>query len=166
MPLAPEDLRFAADDARRRHTAVVDLIAANDRQVLGFLQLYVALSGGALSGAAAILFATSTIFPKALGYGLLGFAAPVSIGAMICMIVVWASDINLPGRKPDFWLWAKDETPERTYVAYLENLALQEAKNSKLNIRLSRLTTAAKASGVLAPITGFLAGILAFNLGI
>jgi hypothetical protein len=54
MVLAPEEMRFALDDARRQHTAVVDPLAANDRQALGFLQLYVALAGGALSGGAAI----------------------------------------------------------------------------------------------------------------
>jgi hypothetical protein len=165
MPLGPEDLRFAADDARRRHTAVVDLILANDRHVLGFLQLYVALAGGALSGAAAILLSSASSFPRALGFGLLGFAVPIAIGAVMCMAIIWASNINLPGRKPDFWLWATDETPERVYTAYLKNLEIKEAANSELNTKLSRWTTIAKALGVAAPITAIAVGAAAVSFG-
>jgi hypothetical protein len=158
MTLATEDLRFALDDARRRHSAVVDLLAANDRQALGFLQLYVALAGGALSGGAAIVLSTTNTLPKALGYGLLGFAAPVILGAMFCMAAVWPSKISLPGRKPDFWVWANEVTAETAYLAYLENLAVKEAQNTRLNFRLSRLMTCAKALGVAAPIIALIAG--------
>jgi hypothetical protein len=78
---------------------------------------------------------------------------------------IWASNINLPGRKPDFWLWATDETPERVYTAYLKNLEIKEATNSKLNAKLSRWTTIAKALGVAAPITAIAVGAAAASLG-
>jgi hypothetical protein len=151
-------MRFALDDARRRHSAVVDLIAANDRQALSFLQIYVAMAGGALSGAAAILLSASNTLPRPLGFGLIGFALPVTIGAMLCMAAVWPSNISLPGRKPDFWIWANEVTAETAYLAYLENLAIKEAQNTRLNLRLSRLMTIAKMLGVAAPIIAFIAG--------
>ncbi len=155
---SPEELRFALDDARRRHSAVVDLIAANDRQALGFLQLYVALAGGALSGATAIIFSVSTTLPRALGMGLLGFAASLVLGAVLCMAAVWPSDINLPGRKPDFWIWANGVSAEEAYFAYLKNLEVKERQNSKLNARLSKLMLGAKLLGVAAPIVGAIVG--------
>lgn len=158
MALAPEDMRFALDDARRRHTAVVDLLAANDRQALGFLQLYVALAGGALSGGAAIALATASTFPKALGYGLFGFAVPLILGAMFCMASIWPSNINLPGRKPDFWVWANEVTAQEAYLAYLQNLSVKEAQNTRLNVKLSRLMLVAKAFGVAAPVVAIIAG--------
>lgn len=165
MALAPEDMRFALDDARRRHTAVVDLIAANDRQALGFLQLYVALAGGALSGGAAIALSSANTFPKALGYGLFGFAVPLILGAMFCMASIWPSDISLPGRKPDFWMWANEVTGETAYLAYLENLAVKEAQNTRLNMRLSRLMLIAKAMGVAAPVVALIAGAVSLRFG-
>lgn len=158
MPLAPEDMRFALDDARRRHAAVVELLAANDRQALGFLQLYVALAGGALSGAAAIVLSTTNTLPKALGYGLFGFAMPLILGTVFCMASIWPSNISLPGRKPDFWIWANEVTAEDAYLAYLKNLAIKEAENSCLNMRLSRLMLWAKALGVAAPIVALITG--------
>jgi hypothetical protein len=163
MTLATEDLRFALDDARRRHSAVVDLLAANDRQALGFLQLYVALAGGALSGAAAIVLSPANSFPKALGYGLFGFAGPLIFGAMFCMAAVWPSNINLPGRKPDFWIWANEVSAEQAFLEYLNNLTAKEAQNSSLNFRLSRLMTYAKMLGVAAPIVGLAVGAAALR---
>lgn len=165
MAMAPEDLRFALDDARRRHAAVVDLLAANDRQALGFLQLYVALAGGALSGGAAIVLSATTSLPRPLGFGLFGFALPVVIGAVFCMAAVWPSDINLPGRKPDFWKWANKVPAEEAYMAYLDNLSVKEAQNSRLNMRLSQLMTWAKGLGVAAPIIALMAGAAALRLG-
>lgn len=165
MTKTAEELRFALDDARRRHSAVVDLLASNDRQALSFLQLYVALAGGALSGGAAILFSTVTSFPRPLGFGLFGFAAPVVIGAVFCMIAVWPSDINLPGRKADFWIWANDVSSEEAYIAYLRNLAIKEAQNSDLNAKCGRFMLLAKLMGVAAPIAAIAACALAFRLG-
>ncbi|MFT4117496.1 hypothetical protein [Bradyrhizobium sp.] len=161
MPLAPEDLKFAVDDARRRHAAVVDLIAASDRQSLGFLQLYVALAGGAFSGAAAILLPTVGTMPRPLGFGLLGFALPLTVGAVLCMIAVWPSNINLPGRTPNFWIWALRHEAEEVYLAYLDNLQVKEKQNSDLNRKQGRYMLAAKIAGVAAPIAGVLVGTAA-----
>lgn len=158
MPLAPDDLKFAIDDARRRHSAVVEIIAGTDRQALGMLQLYVALAGGALSGGAAIVFSATSSFPKILGYGLFGFAGPLILGAMFCMAALWPTTINLPGRKPDFWLWANEVTAEEAYFAYLKNLEIKEEQNTRLNYRLSRLMLCAKGLGVAAPVFGLIVG--------
>jgi hypothetical protein len=158
MPLLPEDMRFAINDARERHKATVELIAGIDRQALSFLQLYVTLSGAALSGAGFILLSNMPNYPRALGYGLLAFAVPLVVGAVLSIITIWPRDINVPGRDPDFWIWANGDriTSDQVYRAYLDNLAVKVAQNTKLNTQQSRLMLWAKVAGVAAPIAGLL----------
>lgn len=162
MPLTPEDMRFAINDARERHKATVDLIAGIDRQALSFLQLYVTLSGAAISGAGFILLSNAPNYPRALGIGLLGFALPLVIGAVLSIITIWPRDINVQGRDPDFWQWANSEqvTSDQVYRAYLDNLAIKASQNAKLNTQQSRLMLWAKVAGVVAPIVGLLAAAL------
>lgn len=166
MPLSPEDMRFALNDARERHKATIDLITGIDRQALSFLQLYVTLSGAALSGAGVILLASAPAYPRALGIGLLAFAMPIVAGAVLSMITIWPGDINLPGRDPDFWQWANGDlvTTEHAYRQYLDNLAVKARQNMKLNARLSNLMLAAKMAGVAAPIIGLVAAGIAARL--
>lgn len=162
MPLSPEEMRFALDDAKERHKATVELIAGIDRQALSFLQLYVTLSGAALSGAGVILLATHSPYPRALGIGLLVFAIPIVAGAVLSMVTIWPADVNLPGRDPGFWQWADDQDAIHTvYKAYLSNLAVKAKQNTRLNARMSNLMLAAKMAGVAAPIVGLAAAAIA-----
>jgi hypothetical protein len=169
MALSVEDLRFAVDDARRRHAALVDLIHALDRQALGFLQLYIALSGGALSGMVAILFtANSAGFPHMLGYFLYGFAMFTVIGAIHCVIAMWPAKINMPGHLPEFWIWADrdDVGAERAYRAYLNDLVCPALRNEKVNASMAWHLTRAKINGVIAPLAGIAIGLLSYIAGL
>lgn len=163
MTLAPDDMRFALNDARERHKATIDLICGIDRQALSFLQLYVTLSGAALSGAGVILLSSGSSYPRALGIGLLAFAAPIVLGAVLSIITIWPRDINLPGRDPDFWQWANGDlvATEHAYRQYLDNLAVKAKQNISLNSRLSNLMLTAKIAGVTAPIAGLGAAFVA-----
>lgn len=164
MPMEPEDMRFAMNDVRERHKAVVTLLADNDKQALSFLQVYVALAGAAISGGAAIVLPKSTEIPLQLGYGLLGFGVTLVIGAILCLAAVWPSDVNLPGRKADFWLWAMESDPNLVFQRYLENLQQKEIQNSKLNARCAKLMMAAKCLGVLSPIIAFCFALASIRL--
>ncbi|WP_027523332.1 hypothetical protein [Bradyrhizobium sp. Ec3.3] len=163
MALTTDDMRFALNDARERHKATVDLITGMDRQALSFLQLYVTLAGAALSGAGVILLSTAAAYPRALGAGLLAFAAPLVIGAIVCIITIWPANISPPGRDPDFWQWAdrEDVTAEMAYRAYLANLAVKVKQNELLNIRVSNWMLAAKIAGIAAPVLGFFVAAIA-----
>lgn len=164
MASTPEEMRFAIADARERHKGTVELIANIDRQALSLLQLYVTLAGAALSAAGVILLGTaSSAYPKALGIGMLGFAVPLVLGAVLCIATIWPADLNLPGRDPDFWIWADEHstTAEASYRVYLQNLAVKAKKNAELNGRMSNLMLTAKIAGVAAPVLGFFAGVIA-----
>ncbi len=166
MPLSPEDMRFAMNDARERHKGIVDLIYAGDRQALGVLQLYIALAVASLSGAAVILLSTANTLPRPLGFGLGGFAVMIAIGAVCALITMWPSRLRLSGRDPDFWEWAShpEVTPEQSFRAYLasteENLAINRATND----RMARAMLSAKCAGAAAPIIGAACGTIALLL--
>lgn len=165
--LTPDEMRFAMDDARRRHSAIVDLLGANDRQMLGFLQLYVALTAAAVSGGAAIVFGPASALPKALGIGLLAFAAPLVVGAVFALLAGWPSDVNLPGRDADFWLWANEDNIDfpRAFRAYMETLSEKTRSNSALNLRLARRAYIAKLLGAAAPFVALAAALIARLVG-
>ncbi|MGJ5203626.1 hypothetical protein [Bradyrhizobium sp. HKCCYLR20261] len=154
MALDLDALKFAVDDARRRHAAVVELIMVSDRQAMGLLQLYVALAGAAGSAAATILYSASATFPPFVGWALVGFACPLAIGSFFCLKVMIGADIGLPGRKPDFWLWAHEEgvTSEEVYVTYLKELGPKEKQNTNLNYRLGNWLQWAKYCAAAAPL--------------
>lgn len=163
MSLSAEDLRFAINDARERQRATVDLIGKIDQQALSLLQLYVTLAGAALTGAGAVLLSAQPTYPPALGIGLIAFSVPIIVGAVFCVVTIWPGRVSLPGRDPDFWLWANGDSvgAEIAYVAYLKQLEPKNQINIALNKRVSNWMLAAKISGIAAPLIGFLVGAIA-----
>jgi hypothetical protein len=157
MTLAIDDLRFAVDDARKRHTAVADLINVIDRQALGLMQLYLTLASASISAAAAISL-SSAHHAKLLVIVLIALALPLTCGAILCLISMWPARINLAGRDPDFWLWAMQPgvTTESVYQSYLENLAAKKDMNDRLNKTMARWLDRAKRAGAISP---FCAGV-------
>lgn len=166
MKLATDDMRFAVDDARRKHQAVVDQIATGDRQALGFLQLYIALAVASLSGSAVILLSKANTLPRPLGFGLAAFGLAVALGAICALIVMWPSNIRLAGREPEFWQWAAcdDATAEQAYQACLEQIAEDLGVNRKINDRMGKAMLRAKYLGAAAPILGAASGFAALLL--
>jgi hypothetical protein len=163
MTLGIDDLRFGVDDARRKHQAVVDQIAAGDRQALGFLQLYIALAVASLSGAAVILLSATNALPRPLGFGLASFGLTVALGAVCTLVVMWPSKIRLAGRDPNFWQWAArdDVTPDQAFRACLEQVAEDIGINRETNDRMGRAMLAAKCLGAAAPLLGTASGLIA-----
>jgi hypothetical protein len=160
MPLTSEDLRFACDDARKRQTAVVELIVANDRQAMALLQIYLAIASGALSAAAAVYYNTSTLHvPKVFFAVLVGISLPMIVGIFCCILGMWPTSIRLPGREASFWVWAVEHetSPEAAYRSYLDSLAKTQAENKNLNARASAWVERAKRCGAVAPFIALLA---------
>jgi hypothetical protein len=153
--LERDDIRFAIDDARRRHAALVDLINNSDRMALGLMQLYVALASAAISGTAAIYFGFGmTGSPGWLAWVLLSLGVPLAIGAALCLAALWPSNINLPGQQMNFWQWAAhpDVAAENAFNTLLSHIAEGHTRNEKINRRVSRLMYAAKICGALGPL--------------
>src|SRR4051812_13959654 len=105
MDLAKDDLRTVIEDARARHSAIVGLIQETDRQGSSLLRVFATLGIACASGAAAS-FAAQPILPRPVGFALTAAAMLLSIGAGFCFGAMRSGIINLPGRGPDFWLWA------------------------------------------------------------
>lgn len=164
--LRPDELRYACDNAQRRHAALVDLILSNDRMALGLMQLFIAIASASISGAAAIYFGLAgTPAPRWLAFVLLSLGIPAAVGGALCFVAMWPSAINLPGQDPAFWQWAMrlDVTSETAFGNLLDRLAAGHARNEAFNRRAARCMRAAKWCGVAGPalaILTFAAGAL------
>ncbi|MBX9841080.1 MAG: hypothetical protein K2Z80_04645 [Xanthobacteraceae bacterium] len=133
MDLEKDDFRTVLDDVRARHAAVVALLYFTDTQALALFRLYATLAIAAGSGAAAV-FASSTA-PRALGWGLAAAMMMLVAGMWFCIEALRSRPISLPGRGPDFWLWAArpDITRDAAFKAYLETLASKTLENVETN---------------------------------
>ena len=155
-------LRFAIEDARIKHGAVVALIETTTRQSMALLSLYVTLGLAAASGAATG-FGGSSIVPLGAAWALLVGAFTVLAGAGFCFHAMYTSMINLPGRGPEFWLWADDSeiSFEDACREYLRSMEEKRDSNNALNARAAWALHRAKLIGILAPILTLLSGVFA-----
>jgi hypothetical protein len=153
------DMRFAIDDARVRQKAVIDLINGSSDQALRLLGFYITLGLAATSGAIAGISATTSI-PIAVAIALLSVLVPLVIGSYFCFQTIRPTSIALPGRDPEFWLWAhrSDVTRDVVFKAYLDNLNERMAANRRLNDNTSKALTRAKICGAVAPLVALLSG--------
>ena len=153
------DMRFAIDDARVRHKSLIDLINGTSDQALRLLGFYITLSLAAASTGVAGLSGTTAI-PVAVTVGLLFTGLPLLMGSLFCFWTIKPSAISLPGRDPEFWLWAarSDITREASFAAYLENLKEKIADNRKLNDETSTMLARAKMCGLLTPAIALVSG--------
>lgn len=128
------DMRFAIDDARIRQKAVIDLINGNSDQALRLLGFYITLGLAATSGAIAGISAKAGV-PIAVAIALLSVLVPLVIGSYFCYQTIRPTSIALPGRDPEFWLWAHRSgvTRDDVFKAYLDNLNERMAANRRLN---------------------------------
>ena len=164
--LTDENLRFAIDDARRRHSAVLDLIYHIEKQSTGLLGLYTTLGIASASGFVASLSATLPI-PRAAGCALLGATIVLLVGAWKCGMAMKPAQINLPGRNARFWLWANEPQIDAKAVFNEYLTALQNGY--ELNTKVSNVSSIdlkdAKSCGLYAPLIALLVGIAAFAMG-
>lgn len=100
-----QDLRFAIEDARVRHAALLELLYEIDRKALALLQLSITLAL-----AFASIFVTGLQFPEFLAREFLLGSLATSIGfwfaAYLCTRVFDPENIAFPGQGSEFWLWA------------------------------------------------------------
>jgi hypothetical protein len=150
-------LRFAIEDARTRHEAVVNLIYQTDQQAVSLLSLFVTLALATASG-----FVGSLVKPPVVPAG---FTVPLLVatlgflvGAYMCFRTLETAMINLPGREAKFWTWANGEgvTGEMAFGSYLENLQSKTDQNNKLNATTSKSLRWARRFGIAAPLLSLL----------
>ncbi len=78
----------------------------------------------------------------------------------MCLVALRGSKINLPGRGPEFWLWAiqhEDITDSQAAVAYLEALKKGAELNSRVNKNAALWHGRAKQATAAAPVSAVVA---------
>jgi len=161
--LSEEQMRFAIEDARTRHEAVVNLIYQTDQQAVSLLTLYVTLALATASGFVGSLLPTPVVpsgFSVPLFVATLGFIG----GILMCFRTLETAMINLPGREAKFWIWANGEnvTPEQAFVAYLDNLQTKTGQNNALNASTAQSIRWARRLGLAAPVVALLSAVVRF----
>lgn len=152
---------FAIDDARRRHEAVVGLIYHLDQQAIALVSLYVSLALAAISGAVASIGIDASA-ARAIAPPLAAASASLVLGCFECFKVLDTRKVNLPGRPPEFWIWAArgDIALERAYGDYLQNLETKLKQNDEFNVISSAHIRRARQYGIAAPIVALIGAAL------
>lgn len=164
--MSDEDLKFAIDDARCRHQALVSLILYTDQKAMAVFRLYVTIGIAAAAAAVAGFFESDAILVFAK-WSLTAAALSLALGAYFCFLAMTRAFINLPGRGADFWNWAvQHQIPlQQAASAYLKELETKQAANRSLNENTaSHLDTAVKL-GIATPVIAAVVGLLALAIG-
>lgn len=156
------EFRTIIEDARVRHAAGVALIMATDSQAMALMRLYVTVGIATASGAAAGLSTAATFVPHAVGAALAAATLAVVAGAGFCLRTMGSGEINLPGRDPDFWQWARHPGVDRTSIlsAYLSALENGARINSAMNQKGAFALKRAKLCALIAPLAALMAGVV------
>ena len=151
--LSSEEWRFAIEDARARHEAIIALVYVGDQKALSLLSLYVTLGLAAASGFVAGTQLTTPL-KNVLMLSSLGAALTFTLGAFFCLRALAPATINLPGRSADFWLWAAHPNvkSEEAYEEYLKTLKKKHPLNNALTDRTACALSIARRLGIAAPV--------------
>ena len=125
---------------------------------MGLLRIYLTV-GIALAGAAT--FAASSSWPVAVAAGAAIF--PIALGSALCLAAMVPGRVSLPGRDPDFWLWALEVDRESAMRAYLENLQTKSKANRAFNQQTATALKYAKGCGPFALLAAAVAAAVALK---
>lgn len=157
----PDDLRFAMEDARTHHQALLDLIYLNDQQSMSLLGHYLTVA----VASAAVSLATATDGPLVetpVALGLTVAAVVLVLGALACFMAMQTALVPLTGEAASWWRWVARqnqdfaETAER-YLARQESVAVELGKvnaSAAWWLRLGRFL------GPIAPVAALAAGAI------
>ncbi|THK35641.1 hypothetical protein EHS39_23725 [Ensifer sp. MPMI2T] len=154
-----DDFKVALDDARARHTALVNLILFTDQKAMAVFRLYVTLGIGAGITAAAGFFRDDELLQFSR-WSMLATAEWLAIGALFCFRAMSRSSINLPGRGAEFWQWAMlpQHGAEDVAEAYFAELLETQKANRSLNERTASALDIAVKMGIATPLITAIAG--------
>lgn len=157
-----EVAKLAIQDVARYQDQLSKLIFFHDEKGHKILTIYVSV----LAAIVTATFALNQI-NKLGAYAQLflgGSAASLLVGCTFAYLTARTAPIYIPGRKPDFWLWAleNNQTVHETIVAYLNQAADINLFNERLSNRSARRLQKAYACGFAAPGVGAAAVWLAY----
>lgn len=162
-----DGLKFAIEDARVRHSSLLDMTKFVDGQAMSLLRLYVTLLVAALAGSFAV-YAPNDWSRKAALLGLTVASCCFFAGAMYCFSAMRSAAVQLPGRGPEFWLhWADKQSGIELNDVLREHLR-QHDENIKLlrelNTQSASALDIAKKLGLVATPAALAAAALVYYL--
>lgn len=171
MPGTPNDLRPLADiaannassdevakiaiqDTARYQEQLLKLIFFHDEKGHKVLSIYVTVIAAIVTGCFALNQVGKFDLYAKLFLG--GNAVTFLFGCVWAYITAWKAPIYIPGRKPDFWIWAleNEQTVRESTLAYLNQSIDVVSFNEKLNDRSSNRLSKAYSCGLAAPLVG------------
>jgi hypothetical protein len=157
--MAQLDTKAMLDDVRARDTALLTLILSNDRQAMALFRIYITI-GSATAVAAAAGFLETDGFASQTKWATLAVTMVLAVASYLCQAGMTSSEVGLPGKGGDFWLWARDEaiTEETALRTYLQYAKEHQELNVRVNTRAFWTLIWAKRLGMAAPIIGLIAG--------
>jgi hypothetical protein len=167
---APEDnvaetsqvASLALQDVGRYQEQLFRLIIHNDDRALRVLSLYGTLIGAIVTAGfalrqAQVLGPYVFVFLTAVGVTLL-------IGCYFAYLAAWTADLYLPGRKPEFWIWALQYTQnvDEAVKAYLTQAGPMIIRNEQISNRAVRRLGLSYVCGLAALPIGGAASLFAY----
>jgi hypothetical protein len=117
---------------------------------------YLALIGAGMSAGLA-LFNLGRLNRPAL-LAIMATLAVLYTAVAYAFYAQWTASINVTGRKPDFWQWAREHRiePSKIVDAYLFQATENLERNERVNSKTARLLRQSYFFGLLAPPLGVL----------
>jgi hypothetical protein len=162
-PSASDEVaKLAIQDVVRYQEQLSKLIFFHDEKGHKVLSIYVTIIAAIVTGA----FALNQIGQFGLYTKLFLGSTAISFlfGCVFAYTTAWTAPIFIPGRKPDFWIWALENEQDlrETATAYLDQSIETVRFNEALSNRSSRRLEKAYTCGIAAPFAGAAAVWLAY----
>jgi hypothetical protein len=164
-PLPDKVSEASIPDTARYQEQLIKLILFHDERALKLLSLYVPVMVAIATAAVALnQNGKLTLYIELF----LGFTdITLFVGCLWAYGAAWTAPIYLPGRKPDFWIWAieNDVDFRGTALAYLKQSIDTTQANETLGNRAADQVANAYACGLAAPLLGAASVWLAYWYG-
>lgn len=149
-----EVAKMAIQDTVRYQEQLLKLIFFHDEKGHKVLSVYVTVIAAMVTAAFALNQLTELGLYRKLFLG--GAAMSLVLGSIFAYATAWTAPVYIPGRKPDFWLWAMDykQDLQETTAAYLKQAMEINARNEALSNRSAGRLENAYICGVAAPFVG------------
>ena len=160
--VSDEVAKLAIQDVVRYQEQLSKLIFFHDEKGHKVLSVYVTVIAAIVTAAFGLNQIGKFSLYEKLFLG--GNVASLLVGCLFAYATAWTAPIFIPGRKPDFWIWAleNEQTVRETTVAYLNQSIEINRFNEALSNRSSNRLEKAYICGLAAPLVGTAAVWLAY----
>jgi hypothetical protein len=156
--IAPADMvsldkvsEIAIPDIARYQEQLLRMILHHDDRALRVLSLYVTVLGALVTALFALIQAQ--VLTAYFVIPIVAAALALAVGCAFAYRAGWTARIFLPGRKPDFWIWAieNEQTVQEAALAYTRQAADTIAHNERVADRAASHLGKAYFCGLAAP---------------